>query len=93
MAVIYHGFVLFSILHYMIPAGILCALHRESRYERGWVEMFFLTWQTLWTLGERLFRLAVVALVCSLMLVLQPLSLCRRTYGTSGPNCYSHSQL
>ena len=39
------------VLIYLLPAFILSLRNRESGYERGWVELFYLTYQILWSWG------------------------------------------
>lgn len=39
------------VLIYLLPAFILSLRNRESGYERGWVEVFYLTYQILWSWG------------------------------------------
>lgn len=36
---------------YLLPAFILSSRNRESGYERGWVELFYITYQFIWSLG------------------------------------------
>jgi hypothetical protein len=40
------------IIIYLLPAFILSLRNRESGYERGWVEMLYLTYQTSWSIGK-----------------------------------------
>jgi hypothetical protein len=48
---IYHACAAFFILVYLLPAFILSLRNRESGYERGWVEVFYITYQVLWSWG------------------------------------------
>lgn len=41
---------------YLIPAAVLCWRNRESGYERGWVEMLYITYQVLFSWGTSLFH-------------------------------------
>jgi hypothetical protein len=48
----FQAFALLVVLVYAVPATLLCRKNQESGYERGWVEMFYLTFQTLLSWGE-----------------------------------------
>lgn len=48
----YQAVALLVVLVYAVPATLLCRQNRESGYERGWVEMFYLTFQILLSWGE-----------------------------------------
>lgn len=48
----YYSAGLFVVLLYLVPAAILSWRDRESAWERGWVEFFYLTFQILLSWGE-----------------------------------------
>jgi len=49
---IWHACSAGMIIIYLLPAFILSLRNRESGYERGWVEIFYLTYQTSWSIGK-----------------------------------------
>ena len=49
---IYHTCAVGFILIYLLPAFILSMRNRESGYERGWVEVMYITYQVLWSWGK-----------------------------------------
>lgn len=48
----YYGAGVLAVLIYLVPAAILCWRNRESAWERGWVEFFYLTFQILLSWGK-----------------------------------------
>ena len=49
---IWHACSAGMIIIYLLPAFILSMRNRESGYERGWVEVMYITYQVLWSWGK-----------------------------------------
>ena len=52
LMMVYHLSAAGTILVYLLPAAILSWRNRESGYEKGWVEMLYITYQVLWSWGK-----------------------------------------